>query len=294
MTQFADVIAKTRCYKQPYKVFARFRGARLALYHILVLAIVQGLTEFLPISSSGHLVLTSNILGWPDQGLLIDVAVHVGTLFAVMVYFWRDLWAMAIGLFRLLTGRSGPGAQLAAHIALATVPVVAAGYFGRDYIAAYFRDIEIIAWATIGFGLLLWLADRLGMTVRRVEHLQGSHVLFIGLAQVLALVPGTSRAGITMTAGRLLGMERQEAARFSMLLSMPTILGAGALGGAELAGEAGVTLGQDVLLSAGLAFITGLIAIAVMMSWLRRAGFAPFVLYRLALGAGLLYWIYSA
>ena len=266
----------------------------MALYHILVLAIVQGLTEFLPISSSGHLVLTSNVLGWPDQGLLIDIAVHVGTLFAVMVYFWRDLWAMALGLFRLVTGRSGPGARLAAHIALATLPVVAAGYFGRDYIAVYFRDIEIIAWAMIGFGLLLWLADHLGMTVRRIEHLHGGHVLFIGLAQVLALVPGTSRSGITMTAGRLLGMERQEAARFSMLLSIPTILGAGVLGGVELAGGADVTLGQDALLPAGLAFATGLIAIAVMMSWLRRARFTPFVLYRLTLGAGLLYWIYSA
>ena len=259
-----------------------------------MLAIVQGLTEFLPISSSGHLVLTSNVLGWPDQGLLIDVAVHVGTLFAVMVYFWRDLWAMALGLFRLVTGRSGPGARLAVHIALATVPAAAAGYFGRDYIAVYFRDIEIIAWATIGFGLLLWLADHLGMTVRRVEHLHGGHVLFIGLAQVLALVPGTSRSGVTMTAGRLLGMERQAAARFSMLLSIPTILGAGVLGGAELASGTDVTLGQDVLLSAGLAFVTGLMAIAGMMSWLRRAGFTPFVLYRLALGAGLLFWIYSA
>ena len=132
------------------------------------------------------------------------------------------------------------------------------------------------------------------MTVRRVEHLHGGHVLFIGLAQVLALVPGTSRSGVTMTAGRLLGMERHAAARFSMLLSIPTILGAGVLGGAELAGGADVTLGQDVLLSAGLAFVTGLMAIAGMMSWLRRAGFTPFVLYRLALGAGLLFWIYSA
>ena len=132
------------------------------------------------------------------------------------------------------------------------------------------------------------------MTLRRVEHLQVGQVLFIGLAQILALVPGTSRAGITMTAGRLLGMERQEAARFSMLLSIPTILGAGVLGGAKLASESDFTLSQDVLLSAGFAFVTGLIGIAVMMSWLRRAGFAPFVLYRLVLGAGILYWIYSA
>ena len=130
------------------------------------------------------------------------------------------------------------------------------------------------------------------MTLRRVEHLHLGHVLFIGLAQVLALVPGTSRSGITITAGRLLGMERPEAARFSMLLSIPTILGAGVVTGAELTVSGDLRLGQDILISAGLAFITGLTAIAVMMSWLRRAGLMPFVMYRLVLGGGLLCWIY--
>ncbi|MEE2689371.1 MAG: undecaprenyl-diphosphate phosphatase, partial [Pseudomonadota bacterium] len=154
------------------------------------------------------------------------------------------------------------------------------------------RDVEIIAWATIVFGLLLWIADYLGMTMRRVEHLNNRHVLFIGLAQVLALVPGCSRSGITMTAGRLLGMERIEAARFSMLLSIPVILGAGVLAGAELTLSGNVQLGQETLLSAGLAFVTGLMAIAIMMNWLRRARYTPFVLYRLALGGVLLYWIY--
>ena len=257
-----------------------------------MLAIVQGLTEFLPISSSGHLVLTSNILGWPDQGLLIDVAMHVGTLFAVMVYFWRDLLSMVLGLCRLATGRPSPAARLAGHIALATIPVAVTGYLGRDLIEVYLRDVEIIAWATIGFGLLMWVADHFGMTMRRVEHLHGGHILFIGLAQVLALVPGTSRSGVTMTAGRLLGLERTEAARFSMILSIPVILGAGMLNVAELMSNGDVRLGQDVIVSAGLAFITGLIAISIMMSWLRRAGLTPFMLYRLALGGGLLYWIY--
>ena len=265
----------------------------MALYHILVLAIVQGLTEFLPISSSGHLVLTSKMLKWPDQGLLIDVAVHVGTLFAVMVYFWRDLWEITVSTVRLYTGRRGPGARLAGHILVGTIPVVIAGYFGRDYIGTYLRDVEIIAWATIGFGILLWIADHLGMTVRRIEHLNFGNAIFIGLAQVLALIPGTSRSGITMTAGRFIGMERTEAARFSMLLSIPTILGAGVLAAVDLGQSGDFELGQDVLLSAGLAFITGLLSIVMMMRWLSRAGFTPFVLYRLALGAGLLYWIYA-
>jgi len=237
-------------------------------------------------------VLTSKVLGWPDQGLLIDVAVHVGTLFAVILYFWRDLLSMVVGLIRLINGRSGPGARLAGHVIIATIPVVAVGFVARDYIAIYLRDVEIIAWATIVFGLLLWIADYLGMTMRRVEHLNNGHVLFIGLAQVLALVPGCSRSGITMTAGRLLGMERTEAARFSMLLSIPVILGAGVLAGAELTLSGNVQLGQETLLSAGLAFVTGLMAIAIMMNWLRRARYTPFVLYRLALGGVLLYWIY--
>ena len=260
----------------------------------MVLAIVQGMTEFLPISSSGHLVLTSKMLSWPDQGLLIDVAVHVGTLFAVMVYFWRDLWEITVGTVRLLMGRRGPGARLAGQILVGTIPVVIVGYFGRDYIDTYLRDVEIIAWSTIGFGTLLWIADHLGMTVRRIEHLKFGNVIFIGLAQVLALIPGTSRSGITMTAGRFLGMERTEAARFSMLLSIPVILAAGVLAATDLGQSGNFEIGRDVVLSAGLAFITGLLSIVIMMRWLRRAGFTPFVLYRLTLGAGLLYWIYAA
>ncbi|MEC7658342.1 MAG: undecaprenyl-diphosphate phosphatase, partial [Pseudomonadota bacterium] len=171
--------------------------------------------------------------------------------------------------------------------------VVIVGFFGRDYIAVYLRDIEIIAWATIGFGILLWVSDHVGMTVRRIEHLSLWDALFIGGAQVLALIPGTSRSGITMTAGRLLGLERAEAARFSLLLSIPTILGAGVLGGLELCEGADIQLGQDVLLAIGLSFVAGLISIAVMMHWLSRVGFTPFVIYRLLLGGALLYWIYA-
>ena len=265
----------------------------MALYHILVLAAVQGLTEFLPISSSGHLVLTSRLLGWPDQGLLVDVAVHVGTLFAVMIYFWRDLWFILLGLGRLARGRSGPGARLAGQLLVATIPVVVVGFLARDLVGGLLRNVELIAWATIGFAVLLWLADQLGMTVRRIEHLGLGNALFIGLMQVLALVPGTSRSGITMTAGRMLGLERAEAARFSLLLSIPTILGAGVLGAFELHQRGDVALDRDVLISVALAFVTGLLAIAVMMRWLRHARFTPFVIYRIVLGAGLLYWLYA-
>jgi undecaprenyl-diphosphatase len=265
----------------------------VALYHILILAIVQGITEFLPISSSGHLILTSKVFGWPDQGLAMDIAVHVGTLFAVMVYFWRDIWLMTVGVARLATGRGGPGARLALFVIVGTIPVVIVGFLGKEFIETSLRSAEVIAWATLGFGILLWISDRIGMTLRSIEHLTWGSALFIGLMQVLALIPGTSRSGITMTAARLLGMERREAARFSMLLSIPTILGAGVLSGYDLYKLGDISLGQDAVIAAVLAFITAIIAIWALMQWLRSASFTPFVLYRVILAAGLLYWVYA-
>lgn len=265
----------------------------MLLIQIVVLAIVQGITEFLPISSSGHLVLTSHLLGWPDQGIYIDIAVHAGTLLAVIVYFWRDLWEMTLGALGIFTGRRSPAQRLIFCLAVATVPVVFAGYFGIHYINDVLRSVELIAWTTLGFGILLWIVDRLCMTVRRLEHMTYAGALLVGLAQVLALLPGTSRSGITMTACRFLGMERREAARFSMLLSIPTILGAALLAGLEIYESGDLTLRLDALLAAGIAFITALAAIAIMMRWLMHATFTPFVVYRILLGIGLLYWVYS-
>lgn len=270
------------------------RGAFfVTLFQLLVLAIVQGITEFLPISSSGHLVLTSSLLGWQDQGLVIDIAVHVGTLLAVMAYFWRDLWMIITGTFSALGGRPNPGFRLLLYMIVGTLPIVAAGYFGHEYIKTALRSVEVIAWTTLLFGILLGFVDWMCMTVRRLEHLSYGSVLFVGIAQMLALIPGTSRSGITITACRMLGMERTDAARFSMLLSMPAILGAATLAGLDVYETGDFALGVDAAVSAGLAFIAALIAIAVMMRWLMRATFLPFVIYRILLGAGLLYWVYS-
>lgn len=265
----------------------------MPIEHLAVIALVQGITEFLPISSSGHLILLPALTGRADQGLLIDVAVHVGTLGAVLAYLWRDIGRMLKGLWRGLRGRSDPGLTLALQLILATLPLVGAGYALSRYGGDLLRSAEVVAWATLGFGLLLWLADRAGMTIKRIEHMGYGAALFIGLSQVLALIPGTSRSGITMTAARLLGYERAEAARFSMLLAIPAITAAGGLAGFDLykAGNAQLTL--DAIIAAGLAFIAALIAIALMMSWLRRASFLPFVIYRILLGGGLLYWIYA-
>lgn len=256
--------------------------------NLIVLAVVQGITEFLPISSSAHLILVPCLADWPDQGLDMDIALHVGTLGAVMLYFWRDIWQMILGLWAALRMRRSPGAKLALHIVVGTIPVVIAGLLAKDMVETMARSILILGWTTLGFGILLFVADRVGLTVRRVEHMGLPDAVVIGIAQAVALIPGTSRSGITMTAARLLGYERGEAARFSMLLSIPTIVAAGTLAGLDIYRLDQPVLTTAALYAAGLSFLTALVAIAVLMQWLKRASFTPFALYRLILGAALL------
>ena len=260
--------------------------------NLVVLALIQGITEFLPISSSAHLILLKYVTGWPDQGPVMDVAVHVGTLGAVMLYYRGEVWAMLRAIPKLGDAATVPGARLLLHLVVATIPVVLAGTALSMYGLEWLRSPALIGWTMLGFGLLLYAADRFNMTIRAVEHMTIAHALIIGFAQVLALIPGTSRAGITMTAARALGYERTEAARFSMLLSMPTILAAGALIGYKLYRSGDMALGIDAAIAAGLAFITAFAAIGLMMAWLKRASFTPFVVYRVALGGYLLWWAY--
>jgi undecaprenyl-diphosphatase len=270
--------------------------------HILVLAIVQGITEFLPISSSGHLVLAweaFDIAGWQvleesnGERLILDVAVHLGTLFAVLIYFRRDVAAMLVGLAKAFAGRRSQGADLAFYVVLATIPLVVVGFLMKDLVVASLRDPTVVASTTLLFGVLLYAGDRIGMTVRRIEHLTLGSVMVIGLAQVLALVPGTSRSGITMTAARFCGFERTDAARFSMLLAIPAILGAATLAGWDLYQLGNLRLGLDAALAAAMALVAALVAIAVLMNWLTHATFTPFVVYRIALGGVLFYLIYE-
>lgn len=264
----------------------------MTVLQLLILAGVQGITEFLPISSSGHLILVPIFAGWADQGLIMDVAVHIGTLGAVMLYFWRDIGAMLGGLWAQVCGRRHPGARLFWLAVLATLPLVAGGYALNEYehmiSENWLRGVEVVGWATLGFGILLYIADKAGMTVRRVEHLRISDAIIVGLAQVLALIPGTSRSGITMTAARFLGMERSDAARFSMILSMPAIIGAGTLQGWELYKTGDMALTSAAFMAAGLSFVFAILTIILLMAWLRRASFTPFVIYRIGLGGFLL------
>jgi undecaprenyl-diphosphatase len=262
----------------------------MSLLQLTVLALVQGVTEFLPISSSAHLILVPVLFGWPDQGLLIDVAVHVGTLVAVMAFFGREVAAMLRGLadWREPGLLAQPGRRLAVLIVVATLPVVVVGLLARDWVAGDGRSIAVIGWATLGFGLILWLADRIGGTARRLDQIGLRDAFLIGCAQVLALIPGTSRSGITMTAARLLGYGREDGARFSLLLSIPTIAAAGLLMTRDLVRLGELRLGLDALLAASMAGFAALAAIALLLRWLRSATFLPFVLYRVVLGVILL------
>lgn len=262
----------------------------MTLVHIVILSVIQGITEFLPISSSGHLALTPVLLGWKDQGLLIDVAVHVGTLGAVILYLGRDIWAMLCGLVRLLAGQVDDGARLAGLVLLGSLPVIAAGFAVNLWIGDALRTPAVIGWSFIGFGLLLYICDRLGLTILKIEHMKSGGALMIGLAQVLALIPGASRSGVTITMARMLGYERRDAARFSMLLSIPAIAGAGTLAMLDLIESGNAALQASALLAVLLSFVAALIAIVAMMGWLRRASFTPFVWYRLAVGI-LILWL---
>jgi len=264
----------------------------MGLLEIIILAVVQGITEFLPISSSGHLRAVAEILGIPGSTLVIDVAVHVGTLGAVIIYFWRDIARILVGLVQLVTGTRTDGGLLGLYIVVATIPIFIAGYLGRDFIDAELRTLEIIGWTSIVFGIVLWWADRTGMTVLSLDHLTPRNVIIIGIAQVLALVPGTSRAGITISAARMLGYRRTDAARFSMLLSIPAVAGAGLLVTLELIASGDAAVSRAAVIAGILAFITALGAIALLMRWLKFSGFTPFVVYRVLMGGAILYWVY--
>ena len=262
--------------------------------HIVVLTIIQGITEFLPVSSSGHLVLVPFVTGWQDQGLLMDVAVHVGTLAAVLVYFWRDLGQMLLGWIGGNWRRRDRqlGRALGFYLVISAVPVILAG--GAIYVLGHemLRNPEVVAWATIGFGFLLYFADRIGITVREVEHMTLGHAFLLGLFQVLALIPGASRSGVTMTAARWLGYERPEAARFAMLMSIPVIAASGAVAGYEVWQRGDPLVTADAALAAALSFGVALVAIALLLALLRRVSFTPFVIYRLLLGGAVLVWLY--
>ncbi len=267
----------------------------MSLYHLLLVAIIQGITEFLPISSSGHLILLPNLTGLQDQGQVIDVAVHVGTLFAVILYFRRDVASAFFGLGRLIRGRvDTPGAQLAFLLIIATIPVILVGLIlkltGLD---DAMRSTAVIGWTMLIFGLFLYWTDQKGGTECTADSWTIGHAIQMGLWQAVALIPGTSRSGITISGARMLGYGRSDAARLSMLMSIPTIIASGALLGAEVAMTADAAAARDGAIAAVFAFASALLALTLMMRLLRSVSFTPYVLYRIVLGVILLAVAYS-
>lgn len=261
----------------------------MTLVELLILAIIQGITEFLPISSSAHLILPSALIeGFDDQGAMLDVAAHVGTLGAVMVYFRRDVGRLFTGAFDVVRRATSPERRLFEVISVATIPFLIAGTaVALSGLNDVLRDPVVIAWASIGFGGLLWLSDRRPRTAEGdVSTLRAA--LLVGLAQCLALIPGTSRSGITITACRFLGYERRDAARFSMLLAIPAIGASGLYATYDLIKAGSVDDLTAAGLIAGLSFVAAIAAIALFLKASERFSFTPFVIYRVALGIGIL------
>lgn len=259
----------------------------LGIVQITILAVIQGFTEFLPISSSGHLILPSLLLAWKDQGLTFDVAVHVGSLLAVIYYFRQDLRVLIMAWLRSLATRTNSAeSKLAWLIVLATIPAGVAGLLLNGYVETYARAIMVIATTSIIFAALLYCSDAIGSKNTDLSTLTWRSALMIGFAQMLALIPGTSRSGVTMTAALFCNLTRTAAARFSFLLSIPIIMATGLLKGIELAAQGGASIEWIVLLYAAL--VSGVVAygcIHYFLALIDRIGFLPFVIYRLVLGA---------
>ncbi len=255
------------------------------MFDLLVLSFVQSATEFLPVSSSGHLILMG-LLTKTQQSLSVDVALHIGTLVAVIAYFYKDIWGLITGFWH-----KGTEQQLGLHLIIATIPALIAGFFGLHLIETVFRSPWVIAFTSIFYGILLWLADKYAPARRTVGQMRYRDAVYIGLAQMLALIPGTSRSGVTMTCARILGITRTESARFSMLLSVPTI----ALGGVYMvyqqytSGTVSQLINPEIGWSMLSAAIFGLGAIWFLMRWLQHASFLLFAVYRVILGIVLIH-----
>ncbi|MBR1601472.1 MAG: undecaprenyl-diphosphate phosphatase [Alphaproteobacteria bacterium] len=257
---------------------------------IIWLSLLQGITEFLPVSSSGHLILFSKFTDFPDQGAAMDIALHIGSIIAVIIYFSHTLLEILKGLIKtkLLPNKKVEGAQLFYLLIVATLPILFCGaalkFFGTDWL----RSTKLIGWNILLYAIALWLMDTWAVTVRKIRNLEYKDALFIGLAQCLALLPGTSRSGVTITMSRFLGMERREAAKFSMLLAIPAILAAGLLAGIELCKDGNMQQISNALDAIGYSFIFSMGAIFILMQWLKKWSFLPFVIYRVVLGTLLL------
>lgn len=280
------------------EIFYKRKTIFMSSLHLVFLSLLQGVTEFLPVSSSGHLILFSKFTNFPDQGLDMDIALHIGSVFAVMLYFSPTIFEMICSLWKtkFMPDFRVYGVRLFYLLVIATIPILLCGAALKLYGMEWLRNTKLIGWNILLYGIFLWFIDNMSITARKIKNLEIADAVLIGLAQCLALLPGTSRSGITITMCRFLGMERREAAKFSMLLSIPTILGAGILAGYMLWRD-GSLFDTTLFCSAvGYSFVFSMLAIGLLMFWLKNKSFLPFVLYRVVLGVVLLldaYGIYD-
>lgn len=265
----------------------------MSLQQIIVLALIQGITEFLPISSSGHLILVPALTGWPDQGVVTDMVTNLGTLAAVIIYFWRDVVNMLRGTVDLARNIRTRNSNLTFNVIVGTIPIILVGLLLKVlHLDEYIRSAVLVAINAIVFGIALFVADTYGPSKDTVTEMDWKDALFIGIAQCFSLSPGTSRSGVTMTAARALGYVRPEAARFSFLLSIPAN-GAASLLVIGDALRSGQSISGPVIVTGLLTFFVALGTITVLMRLVKFMTFLPFVVYRLALGIILLAMMYS-
>lgn len=256
--------------------------------HAIVLGIVQGITEFLPISSSAHLILVPLIFGWPDQGLMFDIAANTGSLVAVIVYFWHDVTALVVGFFRSLRPgglTNNPEGRMAWALGWATIPIGLAGLLFKGFIETWARDPLVIGSTALFFGVLLGWSDRVGKRSKDLTHLTWRDAVLIGIAQMFALIPGTSRSGVTITAALFVGFTRESSARFAFLMAIPVGVLAGGMEMLELIRLA-PSLSEWLFMGLGL-LVSGISAFVVIywfMAWLRQQSLLPFAVYRIILG----------
>lgn len=256
-------------------------------FEAIILGIAQGLTEFLPVSSTGHLRIIPAFFGWEDPGAMFTAVIQLGTMVAVVIYFWRDLLRIIAawwGSLRDPSRRRELDARMGWYVILATIPIGVAGLAFKDQIESGARNLYLIGTVLIVLGLILAVADRVGRRTRGIEAVTTRDAMWVGLAQALALVPGTSRSGATITAGLFLGLNREAAARFSFLLSIPAVVLSGLFGLTDLVGDDSADLGS-LLVATVVAFVFGYISIAFLLRWLANHTMTIFVVYRVVLGA---------
>ncbi|MHB8121551.1 MAG: undecaprenyl-diphosphatase UppP [Desulfuromonadaceae bacterium] len=262
------------------------------LLHAAVLGTLQGFTEVLPISSSAHLILVPWLLQWPESGLTFDVALHLGTFLALSLYFWRDIIEMIVSFFDALASRrlNTPARRLPFFIIAATVPAAVVGKLFETPIESMFRSSPLlIASFLIAFGVILGLTDYLGRKRLVLDEITPASAMMVGLLQCLALIPGVSRSGITITAALMLGFTRESAARFSFLISLPIVAGAALLKSIHLF-EHGIPAGEGLPMLVGISCsaVTGYISVAFLLRFVQKRSLAPFVWYRVIVGCGLM------